>query len=159
MVIAHTNWNQSCRQFYQHQVQKFVKAVFPLAKFSVIMPMTLTHYRQICVLSTKVENLGWQNTKLIWSYLFRIPQGGQGKLALSPTNVAKCERTLFLKLCPLAKFSAIALVTVPHDSLYVTSFGHIGQCDTNRNDPIYVMLPKVAQASTVTCYCLANNLW
>jgi hypothetical protein len=31
--------------------------------------------------------------------------------------------------------------------------GHLGQWDTNRNDPICVAPPKVAKASTVTCCC------
>ncbi len=65
----------------------------------------------------------------------------------------------FKAMFPLAKFSIITPATGPQDSLYVASFGNHGQCDANRNDPIYVMLPKVAQASTVPCYCLANNLW
>ncbi len=59
----------------------------------------------------------------------------------------------------MAKSRVITPVTVTHDSLYITSFGHLEQCNTNRNDPIYVMLPKVAQESTVACHCMANNLW
>jgi len=59
----------------------------------------------------------------------------------------------------MTKFNAITPVTVTHDSLYVTIFGHLGQCSTNRNDLMYVMLPNVALASTVACHCLASNLW
>ena len=59
----------------------------------------------------------------------------------------------------MTKFNAITPVTVTHDSLYVTGFGHLGQCSTNKNDLMYVMLPKVALASTVACHCMASNLW
>jgi hypothetical protein len=46
---------------------------------------------------------------------------------------------------PLAKYSAIMPVTVTRDC---SCLGHIGHCDTNRNDLICVVPPKVAKAST-----------
>ncbi len=40
-------------------------------------------------------------------------------------------------------------VTATCHSHCCTCFGHLGQCDPNRNDPICVTSPKVAKASTV----------
>jgi hypothetical protein len=36
-----------------------------------------------------------------------------------------------------------------------TCFGHLGQCDKNRNGPISVVLPKVANASSHVSLSLA----
>jgi hypothetical protein len=41
-----------------------------------------------------------------------------------------------------AKTSAIS----QHGFATFTYLGHLGKCDTNGNDPIYVALPKVAKA-------------
>jgi hypothetical protein len=46
---------------------------------------------------------------------------------------------------PMAKFSAKTPATVTRDC---TCLGHLGHCDTNRNDLICVVPPKVAKAST-----------
>jgi hypothetical protein len=45
----------------------------------------------------------------------------------------------------LAKISAVTPVTATRDC---SCLGHLGRCDTNRNDPISVVLPKVAKASS-----------
>ncbi len=39
-------------------------------------------------------------------------------------------------------------MTVTHDSYYCTCFGHLGQSNAIRNDPISVVPPKVANASS-----------
>ncbi len=44
-------------------------------------------------------------------------------------------------------FKAKPPVMATHDCHYYTWLGHLGQCDTNRNDPISVVLTKVAKAS------------
>jgi hypothetical protein len=44
----------------------------------------------------------------------------------------------------LAKTSAISRC----DIAFLTCLGHLGQSDTNRNNLIYVILPRVAKAST-----------
>jgi hypothetical protein len=39
---------------------------------------------------------------------------------------------------------------------HCTCLGHLGPCETNRNDPICVATPKVAKASTmiyIVCHC------
>ncbi len=51
---------------------------------------------------------------------------------------------------PLAKFGTILPVTVKRNC---TCLGQLWRCDKNRNDPISVMPPKVAEASTITCHC------
>ncbi len=54
---------------------------------------------------------------------------------------------------PLAKVSAIMLATATRDrdtrQSLLTCLGHLGRRNINRNDPICVVPPKVAKASTV----------
>jgi hypothetical protein len=61
------------------------------------------------------------------------PQADKGTLA-----VAVCHITLFT----LGNFTVKMSAMTQSDEL-----GHLGQCHTNRNDPICVVPPKVAEAS------------
>jgi hypothetical protein len=42
----------------------------------------------------------------------------------------------------------IMLATATHDNCHFTLIGHLGLCDINGNDPICVVSPKEAKAST-----------
>ncbi len=55
----------------------------------------------------------------------------------------------------LAKVSMIMPGTRESDSHYCTCLGLLGQRDTNRNNPISVELPKVANASSSVLLLLA----
>ena len=101
MVIARTNWNQSCRQFYQHQVQKFLKAVFPLGKFSGIMPIWQWHTTGKFVFVTQggKPRLTKHNIEMILSVLqhTRWPRQVQSHVAVTlATNVANVNEPYFL---------------------------------------------------------------
>ncbi len=48
----------------------------------------------------------------------------------------------------IGKLSKITLVTATHDSQHCACIGHLGWPDLYRNDPVCVMPPKAAMAST-----------
>jgi hypothetical protein len=52
----------------------------------------------------------------------------------------------------------IMLATETHDCHHCPCIGHLGQCDMNRNDPICVVLPEVAKASTNCACCMSLSL-
>jgi hypothetical protein len=56
----------------------------------------------------------------------------------------------------IGKGYVITVATMTHGSDTCTCLGHLGQCNRDRNDPLSVMLPKVAKESTivtVVCRC------
>ncbi len=66
-----------------------------------------------------------------------------GKTGAYPSNVS-------LNIFPVEKFRVIAPAIMTHDCNKCTCLGHLGQCDTNRNDPINESLPKEAKASPLS---------
>ncbi len=46
--------------------------------------------------------------------------------------------------------------TATRNSHNCTWLGHLGQHDTNRDDPIYIVLPKVAKAKKESCVAVAG---
>ncbi len=55
------------------------------------------------------------------------------------------------KVC-MRKYQLNCNTILPHDFAYLSCLGHLGRCETNRNDPNCVVLPKVDKASTVMCH-------
>jgi len=46
-----------------------------------------------------------------------------------------------------------------HNIAFLTCLGHLGQHDRDRNNPICVVSPKVANASTVSCPCRCRQCY
>jgi hypothetical protein len=75
----------------------------------------------------------------------------------------QCYKTFYSRkaVFPLAKVSTITPATVTCDSdtrqSLLTCLGHLGWRDINIKNPICVVPPKVAKASTVMCHCFANK--
>ncbi len=123
--------------------------MFPLAKFSVMMPATVTS--TVTHECTCLGHLGGCDKKdpisVVPPKVAKARSHVSLSLVLSPINVTNANNIYYelnLAVFTLAKVSmrmpATVTLTVTHEC---TCLGHLGRCD--QKDPISVVPPKVAK--------------